>query len=273
MKINGSEVKTKEENGKSKKTKKSSGNTSIAKGGSRKKSASADDKALTTKGDSRKKSASADDAKTLSTQGILGLVIAAVLVVCIILAVVFGVRHIGKYAGGTAKDNGSQTVAEQLSGKNNGKSTEKEEFPDLTNDTAKNDNTLKEWEKKSSDEGDDRAADYYRRLQGTGLKQDDVSSRDAYVKVASGVVEDLKTLSCDDFYAKYSKVPNKNCEVYGTIQDSAKKESPKYSYRYSDNTKTWLTYTMDSSNCSFTVYVLKDSVVSDVQFAFITPLK
>ena len=240
MKINGSEVKTKEENGKSKKTKKSSGNTPIAK-------------------DRIKKSASADDAKTFTTQGILGLIIAAVLVVCIILAVVFGVRHVGKYAGGSAKDNG--------------KSTEKEEFPDLTNDTAKNDNTLKEWEKKSSDEGDDQAADYYRRLQGTGLKQDDVSSRDAYVKVASGVVEDLKTLSCDDFYAKYSKVPNKNCEVYGAIQDSAKKESPKYSYRYSDNTKTWLTYTMASSKCSFTVYVLKDSVVSDVQFAFITPLK
>lgn len=255
MKINGSEVKTKEENGKSKKTKKSSGNTPITKGGS------------------LKKSASADDAKTLTTQGILGLIIAAVLVVCIILAVVFGVRHIGKYAGGSAKDNGSQTVAEQLSSKNNGKSTEKEEFPDLTNDAAKNDNTLKEWEKKSSDEGDDQAADYYKRLQGTGLKQDDVSSKDVYVKVASGVVEDLKTLSCDDFYAKYSKVPNKNCAVYGTIQNSAKKENPKYSYRYSDNTETWLTYTMDSSKCSFTVYVSKDSVVSDVQFAFSTPLK
>lgn len=255
MKINGSEVKTKEENGKSKKTKKSSGNAPIAKGGS------------------GKKSASADDAKTLSTQGILGLIIAAVLIVCIILAVVFGVRHIGKYAGGSAKDNGSQTVAEQLSGKDNGKSTEKEEFPDLTNDAAKNDKTLKEWEKKSSDEGDDQAADYYKRLQGTGLKQDGVSNKDAYVKVASGVVEDLKTLSCDDFYAKYSKVPNKNCAVYETIQNSAKKEDPKYSYRYSDNTETWLTYTMDSSKCSFTVYVSKDSVVSDVQFAFSTPLK
>lgn len=254
MKINGSEVKTKEEDVKSKKTEKSSGNTLVAKG-------------------SRKKSASADDAKAFTSQGIIGLIIAAVLVVCVIIAVVFGVGHIGKYVGGSAKDSESQTVAEQLSSKNNGKSTEKEEFPDLTNDAAKNNDTLKKWEKKSSDEGDDQAADYYKRLQGTGLKQDGVSSKDAYVKIASGVVEDIKTLSCDDFYAKYSKVPNKTCEVYGTIQDSAKKENPKYSYRYSDNTKTWLTYTMNSSNCSFTVYVSKDSVVSDVQFAFSTPLK
>lgn len=255
MKINGSEVKTKEENVKSKKTKKSSGNTPVAKG-------------------NRKKSASADEANTLTTQGIIGLIIAAVLVVCIIIAVVFGVGHIGKYVGGSTKADDNQTVAEQLgSGKGSGKYTDKGVFPDLTNDAARNDEALKEWEKKSSDEGDKQAADYYNRLQGTGLKQDNVSNKDAIVKIASGVVEDLKTLSCDDFYAKYSKVPNKNCEVYGTIQDSAKKESPKYSYRYSDNTKTWLTYTMDSSNCSFTVYVSKDSVVSDVQFAFKTPLK
>lgn len=255
MKINGSEVKTKEENVKSKKTKKSSGNTPVAKG-------------------NRKKSASADEANTLTTQGIIGLIIAAVLVVCIIIAVVFGVGHIGKYVGGSTKSDKNQTVAEQLgSGKGSGKYTDKGVFPDLTNDAARNDEALKEWEKKSSDEGDKQAADYYNRLQGTGLKQDNVSNKDAIVKIASGVVEDLKTLSCDDFYAKYSKVPNKNCEVYGTIQDSANKENPKYSYRYSDNTKTWLTYTMDSSKCSFTVYVSKDSVVSDVQFAFKTPLK
>lgn len=255
MKINGSEVKTKEEHVKSKKTKKSSGNTPVAKG-------------------NRKKSASADEANTLTTQGIIGLIIAAVLVVCIIIAVVFGVGHIGKYVGGSIKADDNQTVAEQLgSGKGSGKYTDKGVFPDLTNDAARNDEALKEWEKKSSDEGDKQAADYYNRLQGTGLKQDNVSNKDAIVKIASGVVEDIKTMSCDDFYAKYSKVPNKNCEVYGTIQDSAKKESPKYSYRYSDNTKTWLTYTMDSSNCSFTVYVSKDSVVSDVQFAFKTPLK
>lgn len=254
MKINGFEVKTKEEDVKSKKTRKSSGNTPVAKG-------------------YRGESESADDTKAFTSQGIIGLIIAAVLVVCIIIAVVFGVGHIGKYVGGSVKDSESQTVAEQLSSKNNGKSTEKEEFPDLTNDAAKNDDTLKKWEKKSSDKGDDQAADYYKRLQGTGLKQDDVSSKDAYVNIVSGVVEDIKAMSCDDFYAKYSGVPNKNCEVYGTIQDSAKKESPKYSYRYSDNTKTWLTYTMGSSNCSFTVYVSKDSVVSDVQFAFTTPLK
>lgn len=256
MKINGSEVKTKEENVKSKKTKKSSGNT------------------FEREAKSKKKAKSHDEGKALTTQGIIGLIIAAVLVVCIIIAVVFGVGHIGKYVGGSTKADKNQTVAEQLgSGKGSGKYTDKGVFPDLTNDAARNDEALKEWEKKSSDEGDKQAADYYNRLQGTGLKQDDVSNKDAIVKTASGVVEDLKTMSCDDFYAKYSKVPNKNCEVYGTIQDSAKKENPKYSYRYSDNTKTWLTYTMNSSNCSFTVYVSKDSVVSDVQFAFITPLK
>lgn len=267
MKINGSEVKAVKENEQSKQTKrnnrvkKSSGNTPISK-----KKEYASDKA-----------SSADDAKTLTSQGIIGLVIAAVLIVGIIIVVVFGVMHIGKATGGSTKGDKNQTVAEQLSsGKSSGSSsspTGEETFPGLTSDTSKNDATLKEWEKKASDEGDKQGADYYNSLQGTGLKKDDVSTDDAYAKIASGVVSDIKTLSCDAFYAKYNKVPDKNCEAYGTIQDVAKKEEPKYLDRYSDNTETWFSYSMDESGSGFTVYVSKDSVVSDVSFAFESPLE
>lgn len=265
MKINGSEVKTVKENGRSKRSnqaKKSSGNTPI-----NKKKEYASDKA-----------SSADDAKTLTSQGIIGLVIAAVLIVGIIIVVVFGVMHIGKATGGSTKGDKNQTVAEQLSSGKSGSSsgsspTDEETFPGLTSDTSKNDATLKEWEKKASDEGDKQGADYYNSLQGTGLKKDDVSTDDAYAKIASGVVSDIKTLPCDAFYAKYNKVSDKNCEAYGTIQDAAKKEEPKYLDRYSDNTETWFSYSMNESGSGFTVYVSKDSAVSDVSFAFESALE
>lgn len=260
MKINGSEVKTKEENSKSKKTKKvrkSSGNTS--------------------KSTSKGALASADDSKALTHQGIIGLVIAAVLIVCIVIAVVFGIKHIGKSIGSSTKNDDGQTVAEQLGSGNNSSSssasTNEEIFPGLTDDTSKNDDILKEWEKKSLDEGDKQGADYYNRLQGTGLKKDNVSTDDEYFKIASGVVADIKTMSCDDFYAKYSKVPNKNCDVYATIQNNTKSEDPKYTDRYSDNTETWFTYNMSDSGSGFMVYVSRDSVVTDVQFAFNSPLE
>lgn len=263
MKINGSEVKTVKENGRSKRSnqaKQSSGNTTINKKSASKKEYASDKE-------------SSADAKTLTPQGIIGLVIAAVLIVGIIIAVVFGVMHIGKATGGSTKGDKNQTVAEQLSSGKSGSSsgsspTDEETFPGLTSDTSKNDATLKEWEKKASDEGDKQGADYYNSLQGTGLKKDDVSTDDSYAKVASGVVSDIKTLSCDAFYAKYNKVSDKNCEAYGTIQDAAKKEDPKYLDRYSDNTETWFSYSMDESGSGFTVYVSKDSVVSDVSFAF-----
>lgn len=268
MKINGSEVKAVKENGRSKQSnrsnraKQSSGNTPINK----KKEYASD------------KESSAGDSKTLTPQGIIGLVIAAVLIVCIITVVVFGVMHIGKATGGSTKGDKNQTVAEQLSSGKSGSSsgsspTDEETFPGLTSDTSKNDATLKEWEKKASDEGDKQGADYYNSLQGTGLKKDDVSTDDSYAKIASGVVSDIKTLSCDAFYAKYSKVTDKNCDAYGTIQDAAKKEEPKYLDRYSDNTETWFSYSMDKSGSGFTVYVSKDSVVSDVSFAFESPLE
>lgn len=259
MKINGSEVKTISENKQSKKvkqTKKSSSNTSSV---------------------SSKIQAASDNGSTFTTQGIIGLVIVAVLVVCIVIAVVLGVSHIGKSIGGSSKAEKNQTVAEQLSHGNGSSSssspTDEETFPGLTGDTSKNDDVLKEWEKKSSDEGDEQGAEYYKSLQGTGLKKDDVSSDDAYAKIASGVVSDIKILSCDAFYAKYNKVSDKNCEAYGTIQDAAKKEEPKNLDRYSDNTETWFSYSMDESGSGFTVYVSKDSVVSDVSFAFESPLE
>jgi hypothetical protein len=265
MKINGSEVKTKEENSKSRKTKKvrkSSGNTS---------------KSTSKRAASKGALASADDSKTLTHQGIIGLVIAAVLIICIIIAVVFGIRHIDKSIGSSTKNDDDQTVAEQLGSGNNSSSssasTDEEIFPGLTDNTSKNDDMLKEWEKKSLDEGDKQGADYYNRLQGTGLKKDDVSTDDEYSKIASGVVADIKTMSCDDFYAKYNKVPNKNCDVYATIQNNAKNEDPKYTDRYSDNTETWFTYNMSDSGSGFMVYVSKDSVVTDVQFAFNSPLE
>lgn len=271
MKINGSEVKTVKENGRSKQTKRSnrakqsSGNTPINKKSASKKEYASD------------KASSADDAKTLTPQGIIGLVIAVVLIVCIIAVVVFGVMHIGKATGGSTKGDKNQTVAEQLSnGKSSGSGsspTDEETFPGLTSDTSKNDATLKEWEKKASEEGDKQGADYYNSLQGTGLKKDDVSTDDVYAKVASGVVSDIKTLSCDAFYAKYSKVTNKNCDAYGTIQNNAKNEDPKYLDRYSDNTETWLTYSMNKSGSGFTVYVSKDNVVTDVSFAFESALE
>ena len=269
MKINGSEVKTVKENGRSKrsnKAKQSSGNTSINKKSASKKEYASD------------KASSADDTKTLTPQGIIGLVIAAVLIVCIIIAVVFGVMHIGKTTGGSTKGDKNQTVAEQLrSGKSSSGSssspTDEETFPGLTSDTSKNDATLKEWEKKASNEGDKQGADYYNSLQGTGLKKDDNSTDDAYARIASGVVSDIKTLSCDAFYAKYSKVTDKNCDAYGTIQNNAKNEDPKYLDRYSDNTETWLTYSMNKSGSGFTVYVSKDSVVTDVSFAFESALE
>lgn len=271
MKINGSEVKTVKENERSKQTKRSnraeqsSGNTPINKKSASKKEYASD------------KASSADDTKTLTPQGIIGLVIAAVLIVCIITVVVFGVMHIGRATGGSTKGDKNQTVAEQLSSGNGSSSssspTDEETFPGLTGDTSKNDATLKEWEKKASDEGDKQGADYYNSLQGTGLKKDDGSSNDAYAKIASGVVSDIKTLSCDAFYAKYNKVSDKNCDAYGTIQDAAKKEEPKNLDRYSDNTETWFSYSMDDSGSGFTVYVSKDSVVSDVSFAFESPLE
>lgn len=270
MKINGSEVKTVKENERSKQTnrsnraKQSSGNTTINK------------KSVSKKEYARDKASSADDTKTPTPQGIIGLVIAAVLIVCIITVVVFGVMRIGKATGGSAKGDKNQTVAEQLSsGKSSSSSspTGEETFPGLTSDTSKNDATLKEWEKKASDEGDKQGADYYNSLQGTGLKKDDVSTDDSYAKIASGVVSDIKTLSCDAFYAKYSKVTDKNCDAYGTIQNNAKNEEPKYLDRYSDNTETWLTYSMNKSGSGFTVYVSKDSVVTDVSFAFESALE
>lgn len=268
MKINGSEVKTVKENGRSKRSnqsKKSSGNTPINKKSASKKEYASD------------KASSVDDAKTFTPQGIIGLVIAAVLIVCIITAVVFGVMHIGKATGGSTKADKNQTVAEQLSSGSSSRSssspTDEETFPGLTSDTSKNDATLKEWEKKASDEGDKQGADYYNSLQGTGLKKDDNSTDDAYAKIASGVVSDIKTLSCDAFYAKYSKVADKNCDAYGTIQNNAKNEEPKYLDRYSDNTETWLTYSMNKSGSGFTVYVSKDSVVTDVSFAFESALE
>lgn len=268
MKINGSEVKTVKENERSKQTKRnnrakqSSGNTSI-----NKKKEYASDKA-----------SSVGDVKTLTPQGIIGLVIAVVLIVCIITVVVFGVMHIGKTTGGSTKGDKNQTVAEQLSSGKSGSGsssspTDEETFPGLTSDTSKNDATLKEWEKKASEEGDKQGADYYNSLQGTGLKKDDVSTDDSYAKVASGVVSDIKTLSCDAFYAKYNKVTDKNCDAYGTIQNNAKNEDPKYLDRYSDNTETWLTYSMNKSGSGFTVYVSKDSVVTDVSFAFESALE
>ena len=272
MKINGSEVKTVKENEQSKQTKrsnrdrKSSGNTSINKKSASKKEYASD------------KASPADDTKTLTPQGIIGLVIAAVLIVGIIIVVVFGVMHIGKATGGSTKDDKNQTVAEQLSSGNGSSSsgsspTDEETFPGLTSDTSKNDATLKEWEKRASDEGDKQGADYYNSLQGTGLKKDDVSTDDAYAKIASGVVSDIKTLSCDAFYAKYNKVTDKNCDAYGTIQNNVKNEDPKYLDRYSDNTETWLTYSMNKSESGFTVYVSKDSVVTDVSFAFESALE
>lgn len=269
MKINGSEVKTVKENGRSKRSnqdKQSSGNTPINKKSASKKEYASD------------KASSADDTKTLTPQGIIGLVIAAVLIVGIIIAVVFGVMHIGKATGGSTKGDKNQTVAEQLSSGNGSSSsssspTDEETFPGLTSDTSKNDATLKEWEKKASDEGDKQGADYYNSLQGTGLKKDDNSTDDAYAKIASGVVSDIKTLSCDAFYAKYSKVTDKNCDAYGTIQSNARNEDPKYLDRYSDNTETWLTYSMNKSGSGFTVYVSKDSVVTDVSFAFESALE
>ena len=264
MKINGSEVKTVKENGRSKRSnqaKQSSGNTSINKKSASKKEYASD------------KASSADDTKTLTPQGIIGLVIAAVLIIGIIIVVVFGVMHIGKATGGSTKADKNQTVAEQLSSSSSSSPTDEETFPGLTSDTSKNDATLKEWEKKASDEGDKQGADYYNSLQGTGLKKDDVSTDDAYAKIASGVVSDIKTLSCDAFYAKYSKVTDKNCDAYGTIQNNAKNEGPKYLDRYSDNTETWLTYSMNKSGSGFTVYVSKDSVVTDVSFAFESALE
>lgn len=273
MKINGSEVKTVKENERSKQTKRnnrakqSSGNTPINK------------KSASKKGYASDKASTADDAKTLTPQGIIGLVIAAVLIVCVITAVVFGVMHVGKATGGSTKDDKNQTVAEQLSsgksssGSSSSSPTDEETFPGLTSDTSKNDATLKEWEKKASEEGDKQGADYYNSLQGTGLKKDDVSTDDSYARVASGVVSDIKTLSCDAFYAKYNKVTDKNCDAYGTIQNNAKNEDPEYLDRYSDNTETWLTYSMNKSGSGFTVFVSKGSVVTDVSFAFESALE
>lgn len=204
----------------------------------------------------------------------LGAIIIVVLLVLTMVVVISISSHVSSSAK-TSKSQEIETVAGDLGSSSNSKKelnsgTEKE-LPELKEGEARSDADLESLAELAEKQGDTQRAAYLRSLKGQGIKRDKVATKDSAESVAASVMEDIKSLSCSDFQAKYKNSGIADCDSYASFNSLLQKNGYSLDYRYSDNDKTWFTYVVPDNGGGVVVYIQKDNSVGEVQFAVYNP--